>query len=680
VFFRHRKKSALHLLSILALLTGLFGVMPAHLVFAATQIVTNANDDSAGSLRQTIVDASPGDTITFDPSLAGQTIRLAATLSIDKDLTIDGSNLAPHIQISGDTDGDGTGEVMVLQIGPGTSVELRGLDITGGDSPQYALMAAGITNHGNLTIADSLIFENHGEGEGGGVFNAGSLTVTNSILDSNSAMDGGGIFNDFNSTLSVADTIFSNNSGIPTGSYGGGPGAIANIGTLSVSGSIFVNNSGPLGGGAIVNSWQGSTTVTNSTFSNNSTTADGGAIDNLEGTLVVHNSNFDSNSARIGGAISSGNNVGSVQHSTTIADSFFHGNSAGVYGGALMLYETGEALVTGSLFESNSASSGGGVWNAADLTVTNSTFSGNSTDVAVGVIGGGITSGGALTLINDTFSGNLGGAVNNIGPLSLKNTILANSLSGPDCYNDPYGEPVVANINNLIESDDGCGAPLIADDPALGPLADNGGPTFTMALLSDSPAIDAGDDSSCPLTDQRGIARPQGPHCDIGAFEVQVIETATPTATDTPTPTPTDTPTFTPTPTPTDTPTPTPTFTPTATALPTSAHIADLDGAAAWIGAKWSATVAVTVHDSNHVPVANAQVSGTWGNGSSGLRSCTTDANGQCSVTSPQMAASKTNATFTITDVQSGALTYLAVNNHDPDGDSNGTAITIQRP
>jgi hypothetical protein len=56
-------------------------------------------------------------------------------------------------------------------------------------------------------------------------------------------------------------------------------------------------------------------------------------------------------------------------------------------------------------------------------------------------------------------------------------------------------------------------------NPELGPLANNGGPTQTLALLSGGPAIDAGSDMACPPIDQRGISRPQGPHCDIGAFE-----------------------------------------------------------------------------------------------------------------------------------------------------------------
>jgi hypothetical protein len=56
-------------------------------------------------------------------------------------------------------------------------------------------------------------------------------------------------------------------------------------------------------------------------------------------------------------------------------------------------------------------------------------------------------------------------------------------------------------------------------DPMVGPLAENGGPTLTHALLTGSPAIDAGDDAVCPATDQRGVSRPQGVACDIGAYE-----------------------------------------------------------------------------------------------------------------------------------------------------------------
>ncbi|HUH98961.1 MAG TPA: choice-of-anchor Q domain-containing protein, partial [Anaerolineales bacterium] len=112
------------------------------------------------------------------------------------------------------------------------------------------------------------------------------------------------------------------------------------------------------------------------------------------------------------------------------------------------------------------------------------------------------------------------------------------------------------SLNNLV-GDGSCSA-LLSGDPQLGPLSDNGGPTQTFALLATSPAIDAGNDTFCESTDQRGVARPQGAHCDIGAYEYVFPVTPSPTSTDTPTYTPTasSTPTF------------TPTFTPTATSTP----------------------------------------------------------------------------------------------------------------
>jgi CSLREA domain-containing protein len=151
------------------------------------------------------------------------------------------------------------------------------------------------------------------------------------------------------------------------------------------------------------------------------------------------------------------------------------------------------------------------------VTVTNSTFSSNR--------GSGIYNNrGTLTVLNSTFSHNSasngGGILNYFGAtLNYANTIIANSHYGGDCVN--YGA-IGTNVNNLVE--DGSCSALLSGDPNLGALADNGGLTQTMELLVGSPAIDAGDDATCAAAtvsnlDQRGIARPQGPHCDIGAFE-----------------------------------------------------------------------------------------------------------------------------------------------------------------
>jgi hypothetical protein len=157
-------------------------------------------------------------------------------------------------------------------------------------------------------------------------------------------------------------------------------------------------------------------------------------------------------------------------------------------------------------------SAGGGLYNAGNnsglLAVTNSTFSGNTAP-----IGGGIANSGKMSVTNSTLAGNMatssGGIVNG-GSLSLTNSIVSGNTGG-DINGNTTGS------HNLIG-----GAPL------LGTLGTYGGPTKGFALLLGSPAIDAGDDAICADTtgiapvagkDQRGIARPQGAHCDIGAFE-----------------------------------------------------------------------------------------------------------------------------------------------------------------
>ena len=169
----------------------------------------------------------------------------------------------------------------------------------------------------------------------------------------------------------------------------------------------------------------------------------------------------------------------------------------------------------------NSASGhGGGGSNVVQITINNCTVADNSAPQ----YGGGIFSTGTLTVNNSTISNNsalISGGIEFYGDLSLKNTIIANSSTGKDCFSS--GGTLTQNIKNLIENNaifpNQCGTPSLTSDPNLGSLTNNGGLTQTMALLPNSPAIDAGDDAACLNTDQRGTARPQGSHCDIGAFE-----------------------------------------------------------------------------------------------------------------------------------------------------------------
>jgi hypothetical protein len=148
-----------------------------------------------------------------------------------------------------------------------------------------------------------------------------------------------------------------------------------------------------------------------------------------------------------------------------------------------------------------------------------------------------------------------------------------------------------------------------------------------------------------------------------------------------PTSTPTATSTATPTPTSTSTPTPTSTSTATPTPAAGTVHIGDLDNTSNNPGnPNWNARTRVTVHNGSHVAVAGTIVSGTWTyNSTSVAGTCTTNTSGQCQVTL-NISDSIGSATFTVTNVTIAGMTYQSSDNHDPDGDSTGTIITVNRP
>ncbi len=209
----------------------------------------------------------------------------------------------------------------------------------------------------------------------------------------------------------------------------------------------------------------------------------------------------------------------------TVLSSTLSRNTADFWGGAV--YNTGTLQIQASTFATNSVSlagNGGGIYNAGALTALNSTFSSNIGGYFGG--GGGLYNDGSATVQQSTFSGNLagtgGGLINATGrTLALTNTLLANNPLGGDCRNDGN---ITTNDHNLIE-DGSCNAEFTGD-PLLGPLTDNGGSTWTHALLYGSRAVDAGTDTACPAVDQRGSPRP-GPltsRCDIGAFERQNVQ------------------------------------------------------------------------------------------------------------------------------------------------------------
>jgi hypothetical protein len=113
---------------------------------------------------------------------------------------------------------------------------------------------------------------------------------------------------------------------------------------------------------------------------------------------------------------------------------------------------------------------------------------------------------------------------------------------------------------------------------------------------------------------------------------------------------------------------------------PAAIHAGDLDGSSVTNKNQWTARVSVAVHDTNHQAVAGAVVTGLWSGGVTGAGSCTTAANGICAVTSTSIPKRAGSATFTVTGITATGLSYSSSQNHDPDGDSAGTAITVFKP
>ncbi len=231
--------------------------------------------------------------------------------------------------------------------------------------------------------------------------------------------------------------------------------------------------------------------------------------------------------ATYGGGISNS----SISGTLTLANSTISGNSSSNYGGGI--YNIGTMTVTNSTISGNSAPLGGGIRSDGTMTVTNSTISGNSTSSAGG--GGIINRSGTMTVTNSTISGNsaanYGGGISNWGGTSsLANTIVAGNsatLGDPDASGDPFTSQGYNLIGNTGGSSGWIESDLTDQDPLLGLLQDNGGPTKTHAPLVGSPALNAipSGTNGCGTTittDQRGVGRPQAGKCEIGSLEEDV--------------------------------------------------------------------------------------------------------------------------------------------------------------
>src|ERR1017187_396645 len=206
---RTRPGNFLALLLPAVLIPALLMLVLAGGATASAQVVTNSADSGPGTLRSAITNAASGAVITFDPSLSGATITLSNTLTINTNLTIDASALPGGLQINGNW------PVQIFNVTSNITVFLN-----------------------SLTIANGHYFTNNG----GGIYNNGTLTLTNCILSGNGATyHGGAIYNTYYATLTLNQCILSGNS--PPDFLSTGGGGIYNKGTVTLNQCTLSGNS-----------------------------------------------------------------------------------------------------------------------------------------------------------------------------------------------------------------------------------------------------------------------------------------------------------------------------------------------------------------------------------------------------------------------------------------------------
>lgn len=479
----HRSKLALLLAFTLCLLLTSPGA------FAAILVVTNSASLGPGTLRQALSDniaLGGGNTIVFS--------NVTGTITLQGELSV----LAP-----------------VTILGPGTNI----LAINGNNSVRVFTVTAGPTLISDLTIRNGRAGGANGQGGqqdgqdglGGGIYNLNSvLTLSNCMVLSNSVVGGVG-----------ADR---QNGIVGKGGKGLGGGICNSGGNLSLVATVFGGNQSTGGrGGFAMNNAAGP-----------GDDGYGGAIYSSTGTGQISRCTFIYNQVTGGQGGGSGSGgqpgaggqgYGGAVYSVsplTIASSTLSGNSAN--GGA-----AGNGIGSGS-------SQGGGIYSISSLSLYSCTIVSNTALSFSTDFGGGILAGSDTGMTNCTIAFNqsdTGGGIH--GTAALANSMVAGNTAstGPD-----FNGTINSQDYNLIQNTNGTtflGTTthvITGQDPLLGSLQDNGGPTFTMTLLAGSPALDQGK-SFTFVTDQRGSARPSnfpsiadaagGDGSDIGAFELFAI-------------------------------------------------------------------------------------------------------------------------------------------------------------
>jgi CSLREA domain-containing protein len=540
-----RWASALALLAALLAFAATLGTTAAR-ADVTINVNTTTDDTTAGngtcSLREAITyadgtaeaDCAAG-TATGTTTInlpAGHYVIANGALSITGATVIKGSGAS-------NTTIDANGTTQVLNVGAAANLMLRGVTVTGGASGlvpctgmfcfQMARAGApggGISNAGSLTLSGSTVSNNLASAGSSGVL----LCFIGSACPGRSPAaggNGGGIYNN-GGRLTISSSTISGNK--TAGAAGGDASSATNTSNGGPGGTGGASGSG----GGIYNV-NGIVTITNSTIRNNST-GPGGAGGNGSGATTTGTGG----TGGTGGAAGSGGGIESTgTGSLTISGSTINANTTGAGGDG----GNGGAGAGGSnggpAGAGGNGGSGGGIDSAPQVAIQDSTLTGNATGrggnpgtagapAGAPALGGTSGTGGALnqsstgaTITQSTVSGNTAagaaGGLNAGGSIDIENSIIASNHSG-SANSNCGGTMYTKRGTNIFFGDNTCGTQ--GGDPKLQPLADNGGPTQTLALAPGSSAVDVVATNDCLSTDQRGVGRPRGVACDAGAYEL----------------------------------------------------------------------------------------------------------------------------------------------------------------
>ena len=484
--------------ALVVLLACLLGLVFAPQAGADTLTVTSNADSGPGTLREVVATANANgepDEIGFDLPEGQRTITLTSgqiSFTEAQETTVDGDGL---IAVSGND------ASRVFDVEPGAALTVSGLTVRDGfanvpGGTRIELVGGGIRNAGALNVSDSTFNENFSDQAGGGIYNGpgASLIVIRSTFSGNESNEGGGIFNDGGTEVSdgtarVEDSVLEGNTAVFNG------GGLNNDGSLRVIDTAVTGNSadGNAGGG-VAQFRLGTMTVSRSTIAGNSSEEGGGVfIDSGDATINRTTVSGNTGTQRGGGILS---NTNLTDETAIVRNSTVSGNSTPQQGGGIYVIN-GLISVENTTITANTAPEGEG----AGIATGGGTIGADTTRIEVG---------SSIVAANDSTDVDVG--VEPISPFVSEGHNVVGDGNATDAFSQPSDQTNVSA-------------------PGLGPLADNGGPTQTHALLEGSPAIDKGNSFGL-TTDQRGEERPSdfaavanaigGDGSDIGAFELQV--------------------------------------------------------------------------------------------------------------------------------------------------------------